>query len=313
MHSRSGCNTLVALAGAALAVSWFFKPSPLPGVDAVTGWPGLALALSASLLTALMLLLTNRRFNMLRADTALPAALFMTMLTALPPLGHTFGTDNVLAFTMTGAAYLLFTTFGDPAPRRRVFLIFTVITALAMTRIVYLYYLPVLLLGCAQMRIFSFKTLLAALLGIITPPWIVLGSGLVSIDDIEMPGLAVPMLDIDDPATITMLAVTAFTVIAGVAFTSANLIKVYSYNSLTRALNGFYSVMFLSTALLTIIDFNNLSIYLPLLMAMTSYQASHFFSIRSAMPRSWVGIVLFMAVYWGTYIWYTWFLPTSHA
>ena len=94
------------------------------------------------------------------------------------------------------------------------------------------------------MRIFNFKTFLAATMGIITPPWIMLGSGLVDINDLEMPGLAVPMLDIDDFATITMLAVTAFTVIAGVTFTSANLIKVYSYNSQTRAMNGFYTVQF---------------------------------------------------------------------
>ncbi len=313
LHSRSGGNLLVVVASVALAVAYFCGARPLPGESVLTGVVGLGLSLAACLATALVVLLTNKRFNILRADTALPAALFMTMLLGVPPLGFTFGTGNILALTMTGGAYLLFSTYGDPSTRRRVFLLFTVVTALAMTRIVYLYYLPVLLLGCVQMRIFNFKTFLAAMMGIITPPWIVLGSGLVDFHDIEMPGLAVPMLDIDDFATITMLAVTAFTVIAGVTFTSANLIKVYSYNSQTRAMNGFYTVLFLSTALLTIIDFNNLSLYLPLLMAMVSYQASHFFSIRATSPRSWIGIALFMAVYWGSYIWYTWFIPQNPA
>lgn len=295
----------------ALAVAWWVSPGATGQECLAGGWPGLLAALATCGLTALVLLLTNRRFNMFRADTSLQAALFLTMLTALPPLGNTFGTGNILALTMTSAAFLLFTTYGDPHTRRRVFLMFTVVTALGMTSVVYLYYLPVLLIGCAQMRIFSIKTILAALLGIITPPWIALGSGLVSIDSIEMPGLATPMLDIDSPATITVLAVAAVTIIAGVTFTCANLIKVYSYNSQTRAMNGFYTILFLATALLTIIDFNNLSLYVPLLMAMAACQAGHFFAIRAAMPRSWVGIVVLMAVYWGSYVWYTWFIPAG--
>jgi len=311
LHSNTGSNILVMTALIALVAAYLLDIRPLDSGDIMGGLSGLLLSLIVSLTTALVIQLTNKRFNILRADTALPAALFMTMLLALPPLGCTLGVGNILALTMTGGAYLLFTTYNDPSARRRVFLLFTFVTALAMTRIVYVYYLPVLLLGCAQMRVLNFKTLLAALLGIITPPWIVLGSGLISCRDIEMPGLSVPSLDIYSPETITMMSVTAFSITAGIAFMSANLLKVYSYNSRTRAMNGFYTVLFLATALFTIIDFNNLSLYLPLLMAMVSYQASHFFSIRASSPRSWIGIVLFMAVYWGTYIWYTWFLNTT--
>lgn len=312
MHSRGGCDLLAGIAVVALAAAWFINPgSSVYPECLIGGIAGLLAALATCSLTALVLQLTNRRFNMFRADTSLPAALFLTMLAALPPAGNTFGTGNILALTMTASAYLLFTTYADPMTRRRVFLMFAVVTALAMTSIVYLYYIPVLLIGCIQMRIFSLKTVLAALLGIITPPWIALGSGLVSLDSIEMPEFSTPMLNLESPATVMLLAVAAVTIIAGVAFTCANLIKVYSYNSQTRAMNGFYTIMFLATTLLTIIDFNNLPLYVPLLMAMAACQASHFFVVRATMPRSWVGIAVLIAVYWGAYILYTWFIPTS--
>lgn len=308
LHSRTACNSIVVVAMVAIMTAWFAGAPSLVGEEYAGGWHGLLLGLVSSALTAVILQLINKRFNMVRHDTALTPALFMTMIMSLPPLGYSFGVGNVLALIMTVGALMLFTTYADPAMRRRIFLLFCIVSALGMTSVVYLYYLPVLLVGCAQMRQFSLKTVLAALLGMITPPWIVIGSGLVSPAEIELPVFSVPSLQVENPVTITMLAVTAFTVIMGVAFTSANLIKVYSYNSQTRAMNGYYSVLFLATVLFTLIDFNNLSLYLPMLMAMVSYQACHFWAVRSASPRSWIGIVLFMTVYWGTYIWYTWFI-----
>ncbi len=308
LHSRTGGNIVIAASVAAIVVAWYAGAPMYPGESIVCGWSGLLLGLVFTAMTAVVLQLVNKRFNMVRSDTALTPVLFMTMIVSLPPLGYSFGDGNVLALAMTAGAMMLFSTYADPAMRRRVFLLFCIVSALGMTCVVYFYYLPVLLVGCAQMRLLSLRTVLAALLGIITPPWIVIGGGLVSPDDIDMPGLSVPSMQVDSPVTVTILAVAAFTIIMGVAFTCANLIKVYSYNSRTRAMNGYYSLLFLATVLLTLIDFNNLSLYLPLLMAMVGYQACHFWAIRSASPRSWIGIVLFMAVYWGIYIWYTWFI-----
>lgn len=310
LHSRTGCDSVIVISLAAIVVAWFAGAPSLPGDVIVGGWPGLLMGLAVTALTAVVLQLVNKQFNLVRYDTALAPAMFMTMVMSLPALGCSFGAGGVLALAMIAGSFMLFSAYADPGARRRVFLLFCIVSALGMTRVVYLYYLPVMFVGCAQMRQFNLKTILAAILGVVTPPWIIIGSGLVSPDDIEMPGLSVPSLQVDSPVAITMLAVTAFTIVMGVAFTSANLIRVYSYNSKTRAMNGYYSILFLATVLLTLIDFNNLSLYLPLLMAMTGYQACHFWAIRSSSPRGWIGIVMFMAVYWGTYIWYTWFIKS---
>lgn len=309
LHSRSGGNLIVLLSVPALVVAWHFDALHDLSVGSLLGGvTGLVCGVAASILIALAMQLTNKQYNMLRSDTALPAALFMTMLTALPTLATSFTAGMPLALIMTAAAYLLFMTFGDSLPERKIFLLFTLLSALALTSVVYLYYLPIVLLGCVQMRIFSLKTLLAALIGIITPPWIVLGLGIVDINDIELPHLSSPSIDVSDPSTLTLLAVTTIVIIAGTGFMCANVLKVYSYNSRTRAFNGYYTLLFLASVLLSIIDFNNLAVYLPLLMAMTAYQASLMFGLRISAAHSWIGIVAFMALCWTSYVWCTWIL-----
>lgn len=204
LHSRKGSNTLVLIAFIALCVAVYFAPQLKDSGAWSTKWQVSLAGLAMTLATAILLQLTNKRFNMLRSDSALTPCLFMTMSLALPTLAIYPGTPSMLALTMVAGAHLLFTTFSDPYRRRRVFLLFATVTALGMCNCVYWYYLPVMLIGCGQMRIFSLKTLLAALLGIITPPWIALGSTLITIDDIEWPRLSIPSMETSDITTITI-------------------------------------------------------------------------------------------------------------
>lgn len=310
LHSRAGGNTIVLAAVVALIVSACVTNWPAGPYELGGAW-GAILGIASTLLTALMMQLTNKSYNMLRSDTALPAAMFTTLMLALPTLATTPGIGMLLAPAMTAGAYLLFSTYADPSTRRRVFLMFTCVSTLAFVSPIFIYYLPVMLLGCAQMRIFDLRTLLAALIGIITPPWILVGSGLVAIGDLPRPTFSTPNIMIEEPYTLTVLGVSALVIIAGICFTSANLIKVYSYNSRTRAFNGYYTVMFLATVLLTIIDFNNLISYLPLLMAMTAYQASHFFIPQNSGRHNWIGIVILLAISWSLFAWYIW-ISTPH-
>lgn len=269
------------------------------------GLTGVMLSAVSMLMVALLLILTNKRFNIMRSDTTLPSTLYMVMAASLPSLYGTFGSGCVLVLFMLSVAYVLFCLGTDFDSLRRVFLLFAVTGALGLVDAVFLYYLPALLIGCIQMRIFSVRTLAAALLGIITPAWIGFGLGLVDPASIDMPWFGMSILELPaTPGIVAMLAVSGITVLAGVFFISANILKVYSYNMQARARNGFYSIIFLVTALLAMLDCDNLPTYLPLLMAMTAYQAGHFFSTRATGRFAWIGIAVFIAIYLGTYSWF---------
>ncbi len=309
LHSRGGGNTIVLVAVVALIVSSMIGFVPVGETDTLSGPLGVIAGVAALLATALFMQLTNKSFNMLRSDTALPAALFSVFMLTLPSLAVSPGIGLLLAVVMTGSAYLLFSTYGDPSPRRRIFLLFAILSAFSLISQAFIFYLPILFLGCVQMRTFNLKTIVASLIGIITPPWILIGSQLVDFKDVWHLDFGAPSIEYELTArSITQLSVSAFFIIMGITFTCANLMKVYSYNAKTRSFNGYYTLLLLATIVLTAIDFNNLTNYLPLLMAMVAYQASHFFVSHNTGKRSWIGIAVLMAICWAIFIWYTWMI-----
>lgn len=310
LHSRSLALWCLAAAIVLLTAAHYNNLAPLilTSVYYTSVW-AMAVSMAATVLTAILLHYTNKRFNILRSDTALPVSLFLSMIVAIPYLDVTMWSGTAVAPAVMACAFMLFDTFGETSPQRTVFLIMAILSLLALFTAVYLLFIPVFILGCFQMRIMTLRTLLAIILGLITPPWIALGFGILSPGDITLPHFHTAVIDLDTMPVLTLLAVTALTVIIGFGFTAANIMKVYSYNSRSRAFNGFYTLLLLATALFTIIDFYNLASYLPLLMAMTGYQASHYFVLHSNAPRGWIGIVTLMAIYWLIFIWYTWIMP----
>lgn len=265
-------------------------------------WVSAVVNLSGNLLAALLTVYINRTFNVLRSLTALVGTMFMAMQIASPTtLGQFYG-GTILVLLMLFCTMLLFSEFGNGEGQRRVFLVFFLTGSCAFTQTGYLFYFPVFLLGCMQMRIFSMRTCLAALLGVITPAWILLGFGLVRPEDLQWPRM-VPVWSIFDTRdAIQAFATTGFTIVVGVGFTIVNILKILSYNSQVRAYNGFLTMAFLFTSAFTMLDFNNLTFYIPLLNCLAAYQVGHFFTYRRH-RRSYIAILLLMGCYAGLYAW----------
>lgn len=313
MHAKSSTALLFLLACLSSYVAW--QQGVVVHIDGNLGW-GLPSAnrwlpfgllsggvnLLANLLVAVTVVYINRRFNVLRSLTALVATMYFAMQIALPSvLGQLYG-GTVLALLMLMATLLLFSVYADPGGQRRVFLIFCLLGTAVFTQIAYLFFLPVLIVGIVQMRIMSLRTLLAMLLGFITPAWILFGFQVVTPADIHWRGMVMLWSLFDVEEMVQAIVVTAFTIITGVVFVVANLMQILSYNSRVRAMNGFLTIMFANTALLTIIDFNNFAFYIPLLNILTAYQVGHFFTYRRH-RRSYIPVLLLMLAYVGFYIW----------
>ena len=64
------------------------------------------------------------------------------------------------------------------------------------------------------------------------------------------------MESFDTEEMVKALVDTGFTLVAGMAFMMLNLLKILSYNSRTRAFNGFINVLWIATALFTVLNFN---------------------------------------------------------
>ncbi len=260
-------------------------------------------SVTVNLASAVTMVFINKRFNIMRSISYLSAGVFAFMLASVPEIGCCFSDGTILCCVLLLCTMLLFSTYGDTSERRHVFLLFFILSAASFINYAFAFYIPVMLVGCIQMRIFSFKTFLAAGIGVITSPWIIFGFGIVNPLDITLPDIdtvfSAPSLN---PS---LLVAAVVTIIAGLGFMSGNLIKIIAYNARIRGFNGFMAVTFVVTALLTVLDFNNCKAYMPLLFAMTSYQITLFFSSRRYV-RSYIGILSLMTVYCLIYAWNLW-------
>jgi len=266
------------------------------------GLKSAAVNMGVNVMVALLTVYINRAYNVLRSLTYLVATMFLAMQIALPSVLGQFYGGTLLAFLMLLCVMALFSVYSDEGGRRRVFLVFCILGGAAFTQMAYLFYVPVLLLGCVQMRIFSLRTFLAAMLGLITPAWILFGFGIVRIDELQWPEMVVVWSLFDTADMVQALVTTGFTVLVGIVFTVANILKILSYNSRVRAFNGFLTMLLIFTTLFLIVNFNNFTFYIPLLNCLTAYQVGHFFTYRRQ-RRSYVPVLLLILAYGALYAW----------
>lgn len=264
-------------------------------------WSAIVSMLSMAAMGVLIIYI-NRVYNVLRSLTSLVAGLFFIMMAAQPTVLDRFYGGDLAGVLILLCISLLFACYGDPMCQRRIYLICFLITSAAFTDLSFAVFLPIFLIGAIQMRVFSLRTLLAGALGILTPPWILFGLGIVSPADLHLPSLNVPWSALSEPATLHAFVFSLVTITLGVGFTVANLLKILSYNSRVRAYNGFLTISLIATGVCTLINFNNFAFYIPLLCCLTAYQMGHFFTYRRH-RRSYIPILLIIALYFALYLW----------
>ena len=276
----------------------------LPPAGEWTGTPlsSLLASVACTVATGVSIIYVNRAFNIFRSLTSLVAGLFFIMQTALPSVMDRFYGGDMMGVLMMICVVLLFGAWSDPRPQKRIYLIFFLLSSAGFTDLSYLLYLPVFLLGCVQMRAFDLRAFLAAGMGVATPPWILFGFGLVDPARLHWPELVVAWSMFKSPEAVRAMVVAGFTILVGVGFTVANLLKILSYNSRVRAYNGFLTLLLFATGVFAIFNFNNFAFYIPLLNCLAAYQIAHFFTYRRN-RRSYIPILVLVGSYIGFYAW----------
>ena len=159
----------------------------------------------------------------------------------------------------------------------------------------------VFLMGCAQMQVFNGRTLVAALIGVVTPWWIMLGFGIITPADIHLPSFAGVFTLIDFSDTFMLLSTVGLTALLIVLSLVLNVFRTIAYNARARAVNGVFTVLSLVTLLACCVDYHNLISYIPLLNFCAALQVSHYFATHRA-EKSCFAILPVMVAYIAIYI-----------
>lgn len=241
--------------------------------------PGSAFACFLSIvlvvLTSGMMIYVNRTYNVLRTLSVYFAGLFLIMMASMPSVSIRFSGTLLLTPVVLWGMSLIYKSYLKPERTRQIFMAFFLLSAGAMFQYGFVLYVPVFVVGLAEMRILrDWRAATAAVLGLVTPPWILWGFGLAHWHWPQLDFAWVAKL-VQSPLFVPVVVTLA----VGVFIGFFNLFKILAYNSHARANNAFLSAAWLGTLIFCLIDCGNLKFYLGMLCCTVSYQMGHFFRL----------------------------------
>lgn len=260
------------------------------------------IAMALNIGVVMVMVYINRRFNLLRTVSLIFVAMFLIMEVATPAAMMWFSGGQLCALLIMWCMAIMFTAYNKSKRNKRIFLVFVILSAASLTQYGFVIYIPVFLLGCAQMRVLSFRTLIATILGLVTPLWIVFGLGLASPDDLHLPQLINPFNQLDTTLSVQLFATLLLTLLTGFVTGLLNTLKVMSMNARMRAYNGLLSTIGIITGIMAVLDFTNVEFYIPLLNACTAIQIGMFCRFNADLRAYIVEIILILA-YIALWVW----------
>lgn len=253
-------------------------------------------ALVGTAAPVVIMMLLNKVHNVMRSMSSVYIAFFCLMQLATPELMTQFYTGTVLAMVVPLCMFLIFGCYRNPASTRTTFTIALLLSALTATQYCYAWYILAMIIGTAQMGIFNRRTLASIFMGLLTPWIIMLGFGIVHIDELHFPELVSIMSAIDLDEVLLLLVTIGFTAVLTIGCYIFMVMRTIAYNARSRAINGAFLVVTLITIAAIFVDFDNLISYVPLLNFCAAMEVTHFFSVHNA-EKSFIAIFSILAVY----------------
>lgn len=252
----------------------------LPGAETWLANPvaSLCVNLVCVVATSLMMLSLNRTYSLLQRQTSLDSTYFLAMLLSMPALLFNFNAGTLLALTVLVCLYLLYSTYSNESVNDRLFLIFLILSTMSMTQYCYLLYIPVFIVGVMQMRIFTGRALVACLLGLVTPWWILGALATVMPVHVTLPNLSLFISAFSFWSNLKLIATVAVVALVLVVAWVGCVPQMLTYNAHRRAYNGVLSLISLMTLIAVLCDFANFVTYVPLLAVCASVHLGRLFS-----------------------------------
>ena len=242
------------------------------------------------LASGFIMLALNKVFTFVRTMTRLFASAFFLLMMATPAALVSFNMGTVMCLITAVTMMPLFASFQDRHAQRSIFLVFALAATGAMFHYGFLMLIPAYLIGFANMRALDAKGVIAMLLGLLTPFWIVLGLGIINPFDI-----AVPQWHLLGKAHVDLpLAIAAATAIGGITLAIMNLFTILNYRVQTRVYNIFLMVLLVITVIALGVDYHDLAVFLPLLNLLVALQVAQAHTLRSSFGHRYVFMLLFV-------------------
>lgn len=303
LRSR-GIGFILALTGAWMVLHY---PGQEPvASDYMRPWMSLAAVRIANIaglvLTAVALIALNRTYNLLKTLSVFFAAYFIFTTCATPGVLDRLGTGVPMALIVVLDIWLLFSVYNTRVSDRRIFLIFALLSAGALFELKMLFFVPVFMVGLIQMKILRVKKIVAAVVGLVTPVWIVWGLDLMPLPSVPRIFYTPPHMVLDIPGGAPFIFTVGVTLVVGCIAGIVSLLRILGFNARARAFNAFIAILGIFTSVLALVNFTSVYTYVPLLNACVAFQVGHFFR-ATASRRGYIAVLLLLGSYFALYSW----------
>ncbi len=227
------------------------------------------------------------------------AAVFVLLQGINPFLSTRFFAGTALCLVVVMSLFFMFDLYGKRGGATQgIFLVMALLSFFTIYHYVFFLLIPLFLLGFAYMRVLDVRGVFATIFGIVTPYWIMLGTGLESLSAFQAPHIsqvwtAAPPFAAKGWAVTMAITTVALTVL----LTISNLKTMLNYSVHVRAYNNFFIALSIFVVLMMAIDYNDFLIYMPLLNMCFAIQYGHWYVITQHETRQPVTVWLLVALF----------------
>lgn len=239
-------------------------------------------SLSIVAVTAYLMIEGNTAFSLIRTRTTFPVSIYLYLTASLFFL-HPFRWDNLVQPAVLCSLLHLYAGYEKPSEAAHPFHAFLFIGLGSLAFPPLLYAIPLGLVGMIQLRFFSFKNLVAALLGVAFPYWLLFGYAFLAdrMSLFEAPFRELVHFRAIDYAHLTLNEVLAWgTVTLSLLVSGGHYLKV-SYQDKTRTRS---CLLFLVTTggfatLAVLLQPQHLSVLIQIQLLCTAFLNAHLFTL----------------------------------
>lgn len=233
--------------------------------------------ITLTLLSALWLLVLNRRYNFIPTTSLLCASAMLLMCGANPSLSGALNSSTLLLAANMAALSLLFGQYGhwnvNPAA---IFVAGSLFSLGSMVHYSFLFFIVVYACSAALLKTFHLRELMSLLLGVTAPYWLALGTGIIPLSSLHMP---VPgtmwQATLPAPEMLWIIISAVLTAFWGLMAALRNSFSLYSSSTATRAFSHALTLPAATCLILMVVDWDNFPVYYMPLCLFTAIQAGY--------------------------------------
>lgn len=238
---------------------------------AVSKWINMAVIIGAAVYSVFV----TKHFNYVPSGNLLYASCLLFMTGSTPWLTGSLNSGVLMLVVFLICQNILYSLYGRRNCAEGIFLMFSLLSFGSMIQYGFLLLMPVCLLGAIFLRSMRFREVVAMLLGIVAPYWILMATGIVKFSEFHLPSFTNLFSGAETPIELFRLMITVgLSVMLFLFALLYNSMRHGSAGVKQRARWSFINLSGFSLVLFMVIDFTNMLCYLPSFFLCTGYECA---------------------------------------